>query len=392
MATTTAIAAAATEPAPRMKLKRLRVSRYRSLRDVSIDFGDLSVLVGANGAGKSNILDLLRLLHQAVTEKSFSGAVRQRGGILHLAWKGEDADSIAVAVTCAIEQQTFEWSVEFIRDHRDFYVKEHVYEIVPSVGRVHRLECDDGRGWWSSADRDRVDISLSPTDCALTAAAADSTFPGREIAGFVRGWGFFDPNPWILRRAGDEAGELGAYGENLASRLKWLKETRPVAYEKILTATRAILGVPEELDFRENEGRVYLTQREPGLRFGVHQVGASSGTLRMLALMTALHGGEGTGATLIGFEEPENHIHPVAVASFAESVLDAVAQAQVVITTHSAILVNRIGDPAVLRIVKRHGEDGTQVETESNPVAIRRALVESGFGLGEWLETKGFGA
>ena len=49
----------------------------------------------------------------------------------------------------------------------------------------------------------------------------------------------------------------------------------------------------------------------------VHQMGVSSGTLRMLALMTALFAESDT--NLIGIEEPENYVHPTALSSFVDT-------------------------------------------------------------------------
>src|SRR5580692_6675080 len=74
-----------------MKLLRLRVSHYRSLCDESIELNDLNLFIGTNASGKSTILDTLRFLHEGVQERDFRMPVFSRGGIVHLCWKGADA-------------------------------------------------------------------------------------------------------------------------------------------------------------------------------------------------------------------------------------------------------------------------------------------------------------
>jgi predicted ATPase len=154
-----------------------------------------------------------------------------------------------------------------------------------------------------------------------------------------------------------------------------------------------VLGLPLDVDLREPrdaEERVYFVQYEPGLRYPVHQVGASSGTLRMLAIMTALFGEAGN--NLIGIEEPENHVHPTALASFAEYLLKARDRVQILVTTHSPLLLDFLNEPEAVCIVRHMDQQGTRVTREKDAKAVRRALNASGFGLGEFYETKGFGA
>jgi predicted ATPase len=148
--------------------------------------------------------------------------------------------------------------------------------------------------------------------------------------------------------------------------------------------------MPADVDFRESEGRVYFVQTETGLKYPVHQVGASSGTLRILALMTALLG-EGVGS-LVGIEEPENYVHPAGLAAFAEHLLKARDRAQILITTHSPLLLDFLDDPEAVCVVRRDPEKGTVIVREQRPEAVREALEASGFRLGELHQTKGFGA
>lgn len=375
-----------------MRLISFHAEHYLSLHDVLLGLGPLNLFIGTNACGKSNILNALRFLSEGVVRGDFDQPVAERGGIIHLAWKGEEASRIVLKTRYENDARTFSWLLSLGRNQYSFAVDEEVFEETAS-GDVRLLTAKGGKGEWRSEDVGKyIPLDLPPTACALSAAASDASFKARGVAQFVRAWGFFDPSASQLRRASTtvDAERLEMSGRNLAGRLYGIEQKDPPTFSRIVSAVREVLGIPDRLQFRvsEEDGRVYFVQHEAGLRFGVHQVGASSGTLRILALMTALFGESGHG--LVGIEEPENHIHPAALASFAQYLQQASRNVQVLVTTHSPQLLDHLNVPEAVCVVRRQS-DGTKVERESNPKAVRQALEESGFGLGEFYETKGFG-
>ena len=375
-----------------MNILKLDAKRYRSLRDVSISLSDLNLFIGANATGKSTILDALRFLHEGVQARDFSIPLFARGGILNLPWKGEEAQRVELKVSLKGASATYEWSVALVRDGYDFHVEERLDDISGGPP-TQLLDAKAGEGWWWSGEKgERVTLKQGPTSCALTAAAADASFKARNVAEFVSRWGFFDPSPFLLRRdwSNMDASRFDHYGRNLGERLHRLSSSSPDILERIVTATQTILGLPLRIETREAEDRCYFVQYEDGLQFAVHQMGVSSGTLRMLALMTALHGEPQT--NLIGIEEPENYVHPTALSSFVDYLLEAQSRVQFMVTTHSPLLLDCLEDPAVVRIVKRDDLGGTTVTRENNPDGVKEALDAAGFGIGEFYETKGFGS
>ena len=376
-----------------MKLSKLTVRNYRSLRDTALEVENLTILIGVNASGKSAILDVLRFLSEAVRARDYNGPVFSRGGILNMAWKGEDAGQIDFLLNLKDDHGHFEWEVRLIREGHDFVVEEHVRRHSPDSPPAELLKAEKGEGWWWSAEeREGVRLKQSPTACALAAAASDASFPAREVAEFVGGWGFFDPNPFLLRRDWNlpDSGRFDPYGRNLGETLYAVKNSSPESFNKIVSATQSVLGLPSDIEVRESEDRFYFVQREPGLRYPVNQMGVSSGTLRMLALMTALYAKPES--TLIGIEEPENYIHPSALSSFVEHLQQTRSQKQFMLTTHSPMVLNIVNEPGAVNVVRRDGAKGTIVVKEDDPARVRQALNASGFGLGEYHETLGFGA
>src|SRR5260370_22993216 len=133
-----------------MKLLSLKAVRYRSLRDESITLIDLNLFIGTNASGKSTILDALRFLQEGVQERDFRLPVSSRGGIVHLAWKGEEARQIKLTVVLEENHREFEWSVELSKEGYAFTVQEELYEL-PGT---HLLRSDNGKGWWLGKKED----------------------------------------------------------------------------------------------------------------------------------------------------------------------------------------------------------------------------------------------
>ncbi len=382
-----------------VQLKRLEASAYRSLRQVEVRFLPLNVLIGANASGKSTVLDALRFLSEAAAEGTFLPAVvGRRGGLLHLAWKGQDASRVRLETDFDVEGTLFRWRVTLqVTKTGDppFELSEEVEHIPAGQPPRTVLRADRGVGWWwSEKAAKQIELAVQPGACALSAASSDASFSARAVAEAVRRWGFFDPSPPHLRRASRLADDerLDVSGANLAARLYWLKEHAPSKFEAIVAAVDDVLGIPFALSFHtpdEEGGPIYLMQQEPGLKYRVHQVGASSGTLRMLALMTALIAEDDAG--LIGIEEPENYVHPAAIESFAQHLKQAASTHQLILTTHSPALLDHFADPAVVFLVRR-AQGETLVTPEPHPEAIVKALEESGLPLGAFHETQGFGA
>jgi predicted ATPase len=376
-----------------VRLKILKATRYRSLADLQFYVRNLNLLIGSNGSGKSNVLDALRFLSEAVRERDFTGPIYSRGNLIQLAWKGEEARDLELETVFEEDDHQLSWRVRIARDQRDFTIEEEeIYLTRKGAPREELLRASGGQGKWYS-ERGYVPLSIEQTGCALAAAASDQSFPGRIVAEFVKTWGFFDPSPGYLRLASaarEEADRLDIFGRNLAGRLYETKQSRPDVFKRIIDAVRGVLGMPDDLEPRlSDDGSVYFVVREAGMKFAIHQKGVSAGTLRALALMTALLGEPE--ASLIGIEEPENYIHPNALEALGQYFEQASQSAQVLITTHSPLLLNFIGDPEAVCLVHRTPK-GTQIERESNAGAVSKALDESGFGLGDFHETKGFGS
>lgn len=323
-------------------------------------------------------------------ERDYRRPMFLRGGIDHLAWKGAAASSVEVAAYIEESDSVFEWTVRLVALDHGFAVKEQMFQTRNGSAPMPLLEASAGKGWWwSGALGATVPLSLSQTSCALAAAVADASFPAHGVAQFIARWRLFDASDFSPCRVLNSitTRRVDDHRRNVAETLYRLDAD---VRQRILEATRAIIGLPDEIEPRlaEDGGRVCFVQQEHGLQHRVHEMGVSSGTLRVLALMTALH--TSTEAKLIGIEEPENNVHPSALSSLIEHLAGLGENTQLVITSHSPLVLDALDDSNVVRIARRDTERGTVVESE-DAGGIRKALDASGFRLGEYYQTRGFG-
>src|SRR5580693_924673 len=99
-------------------LTKIRAHNFKSLKDVTLDLGPRNVLVGANMAGKSNVIDLFRFIHDITFSRqpgtgALSSAVFGRGGFGELLWKGGTEQGIEIALSGTTYDHGPEWPWEY---------------------------------------------------------------------------------------------------------------------------------------------------------------------------------------------------------------------------------------------------------------------------------------
>ena len=393
-------------------LNRIRVKGYKSLRDLDVELKPLTLLFGPNTAGKSNLLDAVQLLSRLATSRTLKEAFDPpcRGKPLESFTMGTDglkglreqkrlafsieADlHISEAIARAIDREIQEMrqpagagnSVDApvrVRERRLRYRLE--VEMLPSSGLLRTTDeylaalAASGRpkGRGSFIERqgqhvrlrregqarpmeyerylDRAILSMlhyAPHYPHLTAAR-------REL----ESWRFFYFEPRERMRAATavkEARHVGPMGEELAAFLVTMKMRQPRQFQAMEKALRALLPDVDGIETEVNDlGEAEFRLRENGVAIPARVL--SEGTLRLLGLL-ALTGADDT-PSLVGFEEPENGVHPRRIELIAD-LLKASSQpgeTQYIVTTHSPILPDLLPDDALF-VVQRNKRE-TRVE------------------------------
>ena len=368
-------------------IHRVKLRNYKSIGRCNVRLGPLAVLVGPNGSGKSNFLDALALTRQAL-DMTLDHALRERGGINEVRRRsgGHPSNfSIELQFTLGdgVTQGLYSFEVTSERNG-GFSVRRETCEVgLPSaMGLPTRFVVREG-----SVEESTLSVSLPrPAPDRLFLVSASNVDEFRPIYDALTGMAFYSFSPDVMRLAQppDPGDLLQAEGKNLASVISSLEKRNEASYIQIQKYLKEItpgvegveritIGNLETLQFRQRVAGQRAPWRFPAINM-------SDGTLRALAVLTALLQGDGTSPSLIGIEEPEIALHPAAAGILWDAIQDGKDRAQVLVTTHSPDLLDR-KDIATDVILATDSEAGTtQIGPiiESSREAIRDRLATPG--------------
>jgi predicted ATPase len=365
-------------------IRRVKIRNYKSIKNCDVELGPFTILVGRNGAGKSNSLDALRFLSESLWDGLDRTARRDPP------WAGVAEDGAAIPdMTIALEM------ILPSGDEANYVaglagsapstmtVREELLQI-RSHGRIKEFfECHDER-----PVRGSVATPPAPRGGLYLERAADLR-EFREVYESLVSMRFHDIAPQAIRASQFSISipQLDGAGSNLASAFEQL-ESRPQVRDRLLAYLRLI--VPEVSDVRtETFGPVSpLVFEVIGGLAGSKKFfvgGMSDGTLRALGILVAINqlAPDGKPIRLVGIEEPETALHPAAAGALMDAFRDAAGHTQILVTTHGADLLDRF-DPEEDHILAVEYRDG---RTEIGPVnpASRDAIREHLYSAGELL-------
>ena len=365
---------------PRM-VTRVALRNYKSIAACDVRPEALSFLVGPNGCGKSNFLDALRFVAEAL-RFSLDHALRDRGGIQEVRRRsGGHPNNFGIRLEVKLPRAEG-W---------------YAFRVGAKPGgrySVQQEECvvlgEDGHGSYKVADGKVIASTVpNPPACAsdrlyLVNMSGLDVF--RPLYDALSGMGFYNLNPEAIRdlQAPDPGELLKRDGSNLASVLSNLESGRKTAVEEYLTAiTPGVTGVAARtmgtkltLDFRQEVRGAKHPWRFPASNM-------SDGTLRALGVLVALFQGDGESLErrhLVGIEEPESALHPAAAGVLIDSLTDASQRAQVIVTSHSADLLDNdaIPDTSILAVLSEEAETRIGPLDEAGRSALRDHLFTAG--------------
>ncbi len=342
------------------RIERLSVAGFKSIRSLDdFELRGLNVLIGANGAGKSNLLSLFRMLEQ-LSVKRLQLFVKNSGGPDRLLFGGRRrTPSVSADLVFCSGHHQYGFSIEPAGGDGMAFGRESMRpgaaELLSSVARGTFPTVNGGIEWTGGHYEARL------ADCR-----------GGVFASYVlpemRRWRVFHFQD-VGRRA--EVRQPSAVRDNLrlkedagnlAPFLRGLRERHPVHYRRVVAAVRAAVPFFGDFVYREGLGMddrlelewFHASDRDRVL--GPQQI--SDGTLRFLCLATLLHQPVELQPSLILIEEPELGQHPVALVVLAEMLRAASDERQVVVATQSADLVSEL-DPDDVVVVDRDGDAST---------------------------------
>jgi predicted ATPase len=370
-------------------LTRVSVHNYKSIDACSVELGAVTILVGRNGSGKSNFLDALRLVADAL-QTSLDHAIKSRGGIDAVRRRSTGHPrNFAIRLEMNLDEwDTATYGFEVgSRPEGGFFVKqEELLIVAPNNRTIAHYLVREGR----IAEASKENMPPAADDrLYLVNAAGLPDF--RVVYDGLLAMGFYNVNPEAMKELqSPDAKELLHHdGANIASVIARLEKDQPEIAERITkylstvvsgisNVQRVALGPRETLEFRQG-----IEGAKHPWRF--YAASMSDGTLRALGTLVAVMQlvERKEPVRLVGIEEPETALHPAAAGALMDALREASVRTQIVITTHSPDLLDQV-DPDQDRLLAVQVTKGTTAIGLVDP-ASREAIREHLYSPGELL-------
>lgn len=374
---------------------RLYIDGYKSLRRTTVKFGPaLSVIYGANAAGKSNLLDALDFLARCTREDSILQALQAHRGSralrpLPTQWfftLGAEATSKMIfEVDFELRQSTvdsvnqeleeretrerlsraytrvsqsrlrYRLVIEYLKDKRLLQVVEESLAPLTAEDKVHVTIVPYAR---LSDNKEHLSVKLErqsrprsfplPRNRSLLSEIRDVVnhphlvAAARELAS-IRIY-YIEPTTMRTEVSDIEAADPGANGESLASFYHWLRRVSPVRFKNLQRNLQRLIPGFQSIDIQEASDGFLELRVEEEHRGPFPASLLSEGTLRLLCLLGILATPEPP--FLVGYEEPENGVHPARLREMLEMLKNSTrkGQMQLLLTTHSATVLEILQD------------------------------------------------
>lgn len=346
-----------------MRIKQLKIEGFRSLKNVTWEPGDLNILIGPNGTGKSNLLRFLELM--AVAAKgNLNKYIQSLGGIEEILWDGQ-APGISFALNFEDGNVVLNhYFLELARlGHLNSYWIEN--ELLTSYGKPdNSAGADDDPYIKRSANKiwikeyileegREIDHELIDEKETLLSAMSTILMTFYDIPAFkvflsslVIYHDMQAHSQSLIRRPAVTRAEkrVDPDGQNLIPVLHTLYTGNRDFERSIDDGMRAAFGPDyEKIVFPPAADQlIQMRVRWKSLKREQSAANLSDGTLRFLFLLTVLASPDPP--PVIAIDEPETGLHPAMLPIIAEYAVEAAMRAQVIITTHSPQMLDAFMD------------------------------------------------
>ncbi len=352
-------------------LKKLRLERFKNFKEAELILGSLTLLVGTNASGKSNIRDAFRFLHgisrnynlaEIFGEKWIEGGVLQwrgiRGGTRFVTFQGQSTFALEVSLPIgekdSLKEATYRIEVNPGTSSKPATViaerlliageKDSVFEAAYSEQGQNNLSVKLNGVLLNDPTQTFTDYRPIVAQMAAMTASPSVRGAAQAVMKALSSMRFLDLNPDAMRLPSLPGQTiLGDRGENLSSVLQKICEN-PESKQALLQWVQELTPM-DAMDFEfpaDFTGKILLTLiEENGQKTSA--ISASDGTLRFLAMIATLLGSEA--AQFYFFEELDNGIHPSRLHLLLQLIERQVSQEtiQIVATTHSPELLRLLG-------------------------------------------------
>lgn len=333
-------------------VKHISIEGFKSIRKAELDLGMINVLIGANGAGKSNFLAVFHMISAMMAGEleSYVGSSGRATSLLHYGPKRTRNIDVTITFNAETGLSTYSFWLGYTPPDSLMFLKESAEFSSPKHDKPYRLEMGAGHRETGLFDKARGKSNTARVFQHLLRSCKIFQFHDTSATSPMRRAGYIGHTDWLKTDGG-----------NLAAFLYGLREHNAPYYDRIIATIRQI--APFFRDFvlepsRDNSRELFLDWRDndPDGRFGPHQL--SDGTLRAMALITLLLQPEDRLPNVVIIDEPELGLHPYAIEVVAALIKAASNHAQIIVATQSTKFVDQFDPEEIVVADRRNGETG----------------------------------
>ncbi|GHS93210.1 chromosome segregation protein SMC [Synergistales bacterium] len=320
-----------------MKLSKVVLKGYKSTNETQeVNLGDLTIMIGANGSGKSNFISLFLLLN-FLTSGGLQTHIASHGFADSFLYMGS-AKTLRTEIELHFYDQENTDIYRFVLAYSvggNMIFAEETIKWQKQQSKEPRIVLL-GNGYRESSLKDRAMAGDRTCSVVYENLARVKTFHfhNTDLTAKIRDSGFIEDNQYLRDNAG-----------NLAAFLYSMRENEYKYYQRIKNHIQEIFPQFEDFDLHpmsSNPKYINLNWRGKGsdMLFGAHQI--SDGSLRFMALITLLLQPPKTMPNTIILDEPELGLHPSAIIKLAALLKAASSKTQIIAATQSAMLLNEM--------------------------------------------------
>ena len=320
------------------QLSRLVLTGYKSIAECNINLGSINVLIGANGAGKSNFIGFFKLIGR-ILDKQLQAYVGDAGGpdaVLHFGRKKTEL----LNAELYFGNNGYRFKLKATQDNRMMFAHEALWWNMKG-------EWDAASGHFETEFKDKGSHGAI---WRYTVPAMQSWrvyhFHDTSISALVKQVHGATDNEYLREDA-----------RNLAAFLKRLKEHHNKHYERIVKSIQMVAPFFGDFLFRPyagNPDQIELEWTEASQDVPFKASALSDGTLRFICLTTVLLQPEDFMPATILIDEPELGLHPFAITMLGAMIKSTSQQHHIIVSTQSVELVNEF-DVEDLIVVDKQG-------------------------------------
>lgn len=348
-------------------LKRVTIKNFFSFAgETTIELKDgVNLLLGINGSGKTSFIRALKLLYEGVAGDGFEQLINAWGGYSAIVNANGDNKPECISLTYVFDFVKIREIIPnspFVNDviytitlfpygSTSYSLCESLYSFNNNNQTLTYISFRNGKGYISMrtedgkiVKKDKFDeTDVSSKELVLKQISNPQRYhPSHTIRKCIERlsvYSTFDLRP--LRRPTDynQGERLIPSGFNLPYLLNNIKNQHSIEFDKIEELMRDVNPNYRSIDFSLLGSQIYLSIREKNIKHTIDALHMSDGTLRFLLLLSIFC--NPNRGNLIGLDEPEVGLHPDMIKSVAQMIKQAATSTQLILATHSPLLLNQ---------------------------------------------------